>query len=113
MREATQFEDRLLPGPCILAVVAGFMFTTPIYQTITDTGVGVIAMLTMEDIKFQNPLYPGDTLRSELEITDAHLTSKEDRGILKIKDRAYKHTGEVICEMTRVFLVQDADTRIP
>ena len=106
MRETTQFEDRLLPGLSILAIVAGFLFTTTLYQTITEAGVGVIAMLTVEDIKFQSPVYPGDTLRSELEISEAYLTSKKNRGIIKIKDTAFKHTGETVCEMTRLFLVQ-------
>ena len=107
MRETTIFKDRLLPGPCTLAIIAGFMFTTPIYQTFTDSGIGIIALLTMEDINFEAPVYPGDTLRSELEIVDSHITSKKVQGIIKIRDVALKHTGEIVCTMTRVFLVQE------
>ena len=60
----------------------------------------------MEDIKFLTPLFPGDSLRNDLEIIDASLTSKPNRGVIKIKHVATKYTGEKIAEMTQVFLAE-------
>lgn len=106
MRETTQFSERILPGPCVLAVVAGLMMTTPILQTIADNQIRIIALLSYEDVRFLTPLFPGDSLRNELEIVDARPTSKPKRGIIKIKHVASKHTGEKIVEATQVFAVE-------
>jgi len=106
MKESSPFGERVLPGPCVLAVVAGLMFTTPILQTIADHQVRIVALLTIEDIKFVTPLFPGDSLKAELEIVDAHATSKTNRGILKIKHTASKPTGEKIVEATQTYVVE-------
>ena len=106
MKESSPFGERVLPGPCVLAVVAGLMFTTPILQTIADHRVRIVALLTIEDIEFVTPLFPGDSLRAELEIVDAHVTSKANRGILKIKQSASKYTGETIVKATQTYVVE-------
>ena len=107
MRERTQFQDRILPGPCVLALVGGLMMTVPILQTIWDNGLGIKALLTYEDIKFLTPVFPGDNLDAEFEFISANLTSSPDKGILKIKQIASKQTGERILEATQVYLVHD------
>ena len=66
-----------------------------------------IANLGFEEIGFPAPLFHGDTIRVESEITASRPSaSKPDRGIVTIEHRAYNQEGVLVCRAVRNALMR-------
>ncbi|MCE9640953.1 MAG: MaoC family dehydratase [Proteobacteria bacterium] len=58
----------------------------------------LIALVGLERAKFLAPVYPGDTLRTEVEVIEKRPSSKPDRGVVVFRDHVYnQHGAEVFC----------------
>jgi acyl dehydratase len=96
--QAAGFRDRIIPSSFLVGICAGF-------ECFTDLHFGRgIAILGLE-AKFHAPLYPGDTVGSEIKIVEARPSRKDPRrGIIKYVHTLSNQDDQKICEVTRTIL---------
>jgi acyl dehydratase len=72
-------------------------------MSVSDLTVGTtIANLGMSDVKFPNPLFENDTVRSTTEIVGKRESkSRPGAGIVEFLHRAYKQDGKLVAECRR------------
>jgi acyl dehydratase len=56
----------------------------------------VIALAGIENARFLKPVFPGDTLRTEVEVADKRSTSRDDRGLVVFRDHVYNQHNEEV-----------------
>ncbi|HWH31566.1 MAG TPA: MaoC family dehydratase [Egibacteraceae bacterium] len=95
--KATHFGKNVVVGNLVYSVVLG--------QSVPDVSGRAIANLEIEYLKHANPTFHGDTIYSETKVLEKKLTSKGDRGIVKVKTIGYKQDGTVVCEFQRKVMV--------
>jgi acyl dehydratase len=91
----TEFGQRIVNGIFTLGVVVGI--------TVNDITAGtIIANLGYENIKHPNPMFHGDTIYVETEITASRESkSRPDTGIVTMKHTGRNQAGEIVVEVTR------------
>jgi itaconyl-CoA hydratase len=96
--ERTRFGRPLVNSTFTLAVVTG--------MTVPDTSENAAANLSWTDIKLPNPVFAGDTLWAESEITDLRESaSNPSVGIVTMRCRGLNQRREVVIEFKRTFMV--------
>ena len=103
--KTTNFGERVLGGPCIIPLVGG-LSNHPLHMAWDRAGLGVVALLSIENVHFTAPLHPGDTIWVETEVSGLRPASKANRYIMNLKDVVYKQDGRAILDMERVVLLQ-------
>jgi hypothetical protein len=81
-----------------------FAFTA---ERVADTTLGtLVANLGYDKLVFPNPVFVGDTLRSESEcIAVRESKSRPNAGIVTWAHRSFNQRGELVCECTRTALL--------
>lgn len=76
--------------------------------SVADTTHGTsIANLGWDDVRFQKPVYVGDTLRVETEVGKLRESrSRPNAGIVNLLHRAYNQRDELVASCTRIALVK-------
>jgi len=69
----------------------------------TDT---IIAMVALDNARFLAPVYPGDTIRTEVEVLEKRETSKPDRGIVVFRDHVYNQHGQEVFTNDKTVLLK-------
>jgi acyl dehydratase len=84
-----------------------FMFGLMIGVSVADTTLGtLVANLGYDKLVFPNPVFAGDTLRSETECLAVRQSrSRPNAGIVTWAHRSFNQKGEVVCECTRTALL--------
>jgi acyl dehydratase len=84
-----------------------FTFGLMIGVSVEDTTLGtLVANLGYDALKFPNPVFVGDTLRSETECTAARESkSRPNAGIVTWAHRSFNQRNELVCECTRTALL--------
>ena len=84
-----------------------FTFGLMIGVSVADTTLGtLVANLGYDQLKFPNPVFAGDTLRSETEcIALRDSKSRPNAGIVTWAHRSFNQRGELVCECTRTALL--------
>ena len=84
-----------------------FTFSLLVGVSVHDTTLGtLVANLGYDALKFPNPVFIGDTLRSETECIAARESkSRPNAGIVTWAHRSFNQRGEVVCECTRTALL--------
>jgi acyl dehydratase len=86
---AVREEKQLVPGALVYSFAEGLLL-----PTMQDTGLAFLnAML---DVKA--PTVVGDTIHVEAEVTEARLTSKGDRGLVRFANQVINQKGEAVLE---------------
>jgi acyl dehydratase len=86
---AVRKEKQLVPGALVYSFAEGLLL-----PTMQDTGLAFLnAML---DVKA--PTVVGDTIHVEAEVTEARLTSKGDRGLVRFANQVINQKGEAVLE---------------
>lgn len=76
------------------------------YQVPELTMGTTLGNLGYEDVRFPNPVFYGDTLRSETTILDKRLsTSRHDSGIVWFEHVGYNQADQVVCTCKRAGLM--------
>ena len=85
-----------------------FTFSLMVGVSVHDTTLGtLVANLGYDQLKFPNPVFVGDTLRSTSEcIAVRESKSRPNAGIVTWALRAFNQRNELVCEMTRTALLQ-------
>ena len=106
--EGTQFGRPLVNSAFTVALVTGL--------TVPDTSENAAANLAWTDIKLPKPVFVGDTLWAESEITDKRAArSRPNVGIVALRTRGINQRRQVVVEFTRSFMVyrRDAPESVP
>ena len=90
---------KMLINSCLtLAIVTG--------QSVTDVSENAVANLGWDEVRLPNPLFAGDTLYAETEVTDLRESkSRPNSGIVSIKTRGMNQDGTVVIEFKRTIMV--------
>jgi itaconyl-CoA hydratase len=100
--ERTRFGRPLVNSTFTLALVTG--------MTVPDTSENATANLAWTDIKLPQPVFAGDTLWAESEITDLRESSSNPSvGIVTMRSRGVNQRREVVIEFQRTFMVYKRD----
>lgn len=95
--ERTQFGQPLVNSAFTLALVVGL--------TVPDTSENAAANLGWGDIKLPKPVFCGDTIWAESEITATRASkSNPSVGIVSMRCRGINQRREVVIEFTRTFM---------
>jgi acyl dehydratase len=86
-----------------------FTFGLMIGVSVADTTLGtLVANLGYDKLVFPNPVFVGDTLRSESECVAARESkSRPNAGIVTWAHRSFNQRGELVCECTRTALLSN------
>ncbi|HEU4448608.1 MAG TPA: MaoC family dehydratase [Gaiellaceae bacterium] len=96
--ERTRFGRPLVNSTLTLALVTG--------MTVPDTSENATANLSWTDIKLPSPVFAGDTLWAESEITALRESSSNPSvGIVTMRCRGLNQRREVVIEFQRTFMV--------
>ena len=84
-----------------------FTFGLMIGVSVADTTLGtLVANLGYDKLVFPNPVFVGDTLRSESEcLAVRESKSRPSAGIVTWAHRSFNQRGELVCECTRTALL--------
>ena len=84
-----------------------FTFGLMIGVSVADTTLGtLVANLGYDKLVFPNPVFVGDTLRSESEcVAVRESKSRPNAGIVTWAHRSYNQRDELVCECTRTALL--------
>jgi acyl dehydratase len=84
-----------------------FTFSLTVGVSVGDTTLGtLIANLGFDEVRFPKPVFYGDTLRFESEVTAARESaSRPTAGIVTWEHRAINQRGETVCTMKRSALL--------
>ena len=100
--EGTRFGQPLVNSAFTLALVTGL--------TVPDTSENAAANLAWTDIKLPKPVFVGDTIWAESEITDKRESkSNANVGIVTMRCRGVNQRHEVVIEFKRTFMVYRRD----
>jgi itaconyl-CoA hydratase len=98
----TEFERPLVVSTLTVAVVLGL--------SVADTSENAVANLGWETIRLRVPVYAGDTLWAESEVTSVRESrSRPSCGIVGVRTRGVNQRAEVVIEFTRSFMVLRRD----
>jgi acyl dehydratase len=75
--------------------------------SVEDLSEQALAHLGYWAMKFEEPVYPGDTLFAESEVLDLRPSeSKSDRGIVHVRTRGLNQEGRLVLHYERKILVK-------
>lgn len=104
----SEFGKPIVCSPFTVALMVG--------MSVTDVSQKAIANLGWDDIRMSAPLFVGDTLYAESEVTDKRESkSRPGQGIVTVKTRGFNQDGKQVCSFIRNILVMcrgnDAEDR--
>jgi itaconyl-CoA hydratase len=100
----TQWGRILVCGGVTLNLVAG--------MTVRSTSGLTVANLALDDVRFEAPVFVGDTLYAETEVLSRRLSKRRpENGIVTCRTSGHNQAGTRVLVFTRTFLVPtDPDT---
>ena len=81
-------EGRVVPAACTYTIIEGLLCQS----TMQTTG---LALLEVEK-KVLKPVFAGDTVHAEVEVTDIHPTSKGNRGVVTTRNDVINQHGVTV-----------------
>lgn len=95
----TEFGKPLVNSMLTIAMVIGIS----VHETTLGT---TVANLGFSDVSFPAPMFHGDTLRVQTEVTEARASSSRPRqGIVTFEHRGYNQHGTLVCRAVRQALM--------
>ena len=92
------FKERLVVGPCTVAIVIGL--------TSEDMSENAFLDLGLTGIKLPNPVFAGDTLWAKSEVLETRESDRRDAGIVRYRFTGWKDEGTTVVEGERTILVK-------
>jgi acyl dehydratase len=101
--KASEFGQILVNGTFTFALMVGL--------SVGDTTLGtLVANLGYDKLVMPNPVFIGDTMRCETEVTDLKPSkSRPGAGIVTFNHRLYNQRDEVVCQCLRMALLKKSD----
>ena len=99
--EDTQFGQRIAHGPMTFVQATGFVYRSGIVERTA------LAFLGMNYMDLPNPVFVGDTLSLDMEVTEQkELSSRDDAGLVVIDTEMTKGDGTVVLQGDMKFLIK-------
>ena len=86
---ARVIKGRPVPGALVYAFAEGLLL-----PSMQDTGLAFLNA----NVDVKDPTVVGDTIHVECEVTEARLTSKGDRGLVRFANKVVNQRGETVLE---------------
>jgi acyl dehydratase len=87
-------------------VVGSYIYSLLLGMSVPDISGRALANLGTDDLRHIAPVFHGDTLYGESEITDLRpSSSRPDRGILKVRTEGYTQDRKLVCTFQRAVLL--------
>jgi acyl dehydratase len=94
-----------------ILVNSTFTLALTLGLSVPDTSQAGAVNLGWTDIRLPHPVFIGDTIWSETEVTAVRESaSRPAHGIVSVRTRGINQRGEVVCEFARSFLVPKQPT---
>lgn len=98
----TEFGRVLVNSSITFALIGG--------MTVQATSARAIANLGWDDVRIHEPVYVGDTLYAETEITGCRLSrSRSGQGIITVRTTGFKSSRQKVMGFNRSFLVRQRE----
>ena len=92
-------------------LVNGFMTLATVAGILVDHTSAHGVMLGLTNVRFVRPVFSGDTIYAECEVTGARESEKrKGNGIVSIRTWGYNQRGEKLVEFDRDFMVRERGT---
>src|SRR3984893_17240111 len=88
------YPKRFAPGALIFAFTEGLIILSGCIH-----GVG-LALVGVDAMTFKRPLFAGDTMRGQVEVSESRPASRGDRGIVTFRHSVMNQHGEEVMECT-------------
>ncbi len=82
-------------------------------KTVPDVSLNAVANLGYAEGRWLQPVYPGDTLRSESEVIGLKQNSNGKTGVVYVRTRGFNQTDDVVMEYVRWVMVRKRDAAAP
>ncbi len=87
-------------------VIDSLIFSLLVGMSVADTSGRTIANLGFDFVRFEAPLFAGDSLYGESEVLAVRESAtKADRGVVHVETRGFNQRGERVIVLRRKFLV--------
>jgi acyl dehydratase len=87
-------------------VIDSLIFSLLVGLSVADTSGRTIANLGFDFVRFEQPMFAGDSLYGESEVLEARASStKPDRGVVHVETRGFNQDGKRVIVLRRKFLV--------
>lgn len=94
----TEFKRPLVNSPLTVAMLVG--------MSVSDVSQKAIANLGWKEIRMLAPVFAGDTLYAESEVTEKRESkSRPEQGLVTIKTTGRNQDGVVVCDFYRTMLI--------
>ncbi|RHW16847.1 MaoC family dehydratase [Sphingomonas gilva] len=94
----TEFGRPIVASPLTVAILVG--------MSVSDVSQKAVANLGWKDITLPAPVFPGDTLYGESEVTEKRESrSRREQGIVTVRSAARNQHGVLVCEFLRTMLI--------
>jgi itaconyl-CoA hydratase len=101
MKEHSQYRDKILGGPVIVAVASGIQYQSHWHRFTERYQIRTLAALGV-DAKYRAPVFAGDTLWVDVCLESARPSkSRPGTGVMVFNDRVVNQRGELVLEMKR------------
>lgn len=91
--KTTPFGEPIAHGPLVYGIMGGLQYASGI-----NDGT-LLALLQVDKWRMLAPVKHGDTLHTEATVLECKLSSKPDRGVVKMARRFMRHDGVCVQEM--------------
>lgn len=86
-------------------VVGNLVYSIVLGMSVPDVSGSAVANLEIETLKHAKPTFHGDTIYAETRVLEKTLTSKGDRGVVKVETKGINQHGDEVCYFIRKVLV--------
>ena len=93
------FKGRIAPGILILALAVGAQYSMGLFDHI-------IAFLGIDKLRFLSPVYPGDTIKYNVEVIEKRETERKERGIIVFKWVGENQDRKSVIEAEGTFMMR-------
>ncbi|MGB5924498.1 MAG: MaoC/PaaZ C-terminal domain-containing protein [Dehalococcoidia bacterium] len=93
------FKGRIAPGMLILALAVGAQYSMGLFDHI-------IAFLGIDKLRFLSPVYPGDTIKYNVELIEKRETERQERGIIVFRWVGQNQDGKSVLEAEGTFMMR-------
>jgi len=100
IKEHSVFGKRVSPGPLTFIAAEGLVTLLGLFH---HTGM---ALLGVDNMRLPAPVFCGETIHVEVEVTEKRETSKPDRGIVRFHHVVRKQSGDVVMVMDKTRMIR-------
>ena len=98
LKTESDIKQRVAPGALSYCFAEGLL----VQATMQHTGFAFLGM----ELTIENPVFAGDTIHVECEVTELRLASKGDRGLARFANRVMNQKNETVLEYNPLRLLK-------